>query len=110
MTALDETHDPTRRSFVQSANGHPDFPIQNLPLGIFSRGGGELRGGVAIGDQILDIKAAAGTGLFAGGAAAAAEAAAGSSLNAFLALERPTRRAFRARLVQLLALGSPEQA
>ena len=47
MTALDETHDPKRKSWVASAEGHPDFPIQNLPLGIFSPPNGEPRGGVA---------------------------------------------------------------
>jgi fumarylacetoacetase len=55
---LDETHDPSRTSWLDSANGHPDFPIQNLPLGVFDRGDG-ARIGVAIGDQILDLAAAA---------------------------------------------------
>jgi fumarylacetoacetase len=110
MTAVDETHDPARRSFVKSANGHSDFPIQNLPLGIFSRGGGQLRGGVAIGNQIFDVNAAVAGGLFSGEAATAAEAASGSSLNAFLALNSAARRAFRARLAELLTLGFPEQA
>ncbi len=55
---LDETHDPARTSWLDSANGHPDFPIQNLPLGVFDRGDG-ARIGVAIGDQILDLAAAA---------------------------------------------------
>ena len=59
----DATHDPGRRSWVASANGHPDFPIQNLPLGVFSPPGGEPRAGVAIGDEILDLAAAAETGL-----------------------------------------------
>ena len=35
MNRLDETHDPARQSWVASANGHADFPIQNLPLGVF---------------------------------------------------------------------------
>lgn len=52
---IDETHDPALTSWVESANGHPDFPIQNLPLGLFSVGeGGQARIGVAIGDFILD--------------------------------------------------------
>jgi len=59
MIAIDETHDPKRRSWVDSANGHPDFPVQNLPYGIFSTGGGAPRAGVAIGNHILDVKAAA---------------------------------------------------
>jgi fumarylacetoacetase len=56
---LDETHQPSRTSWVASANGHPDFPIQNLPLGVFSSPGGDPRIGVAIGDRILDVRAAA---------------------------------------------------
>jgi fumarylacetoacetase len=108
MTEIDQTHDPARRSFVASANGHPDFPIQNLPLGVFSAGG-EVRGGVAIGDRILDLGAALAGGLFTGEAARAAQAASGSTLNAFLALGRGARRALRARLSELLMQGSPEQ-
>ncbi|RTL60528.1 MAG: fumarylacetoacetase, partial [Hyphomicrobiales bacterium] len=51
MPQLDETHDASRRSWVASANGHPDFPLQNLPLGIFAPGGAEPRAGTAIGDK-----------------------------------------------------------
>ena len=58
MITLDETHDPSHTSWVDSANGHPDFPIQNLPLGVFQRGD-EPRIGAAIGDRILDLSAAA---------------------------------------------------
>jgi len=108
MTATDETHDPARRSFVQSANGHPDFPIQNLPLGIISPAAGGPRGGVAIGDQILDLRAAVGGGLFPV-ETYAAQAACGPTLNPFLALDGAARRAFRARLSQLLTAGCPEQ-
>ncbi|WP_294123773.1 fumarylacetoacetase [Sphingomonas sp.] len=63
MSQIDETHDPARTSWVESANGHPDFPIQNLPLGVFSAGTREPRIGVAIGDMILDLKGASGAGL-----------------------------------------------
>ena len=55
MSGIDETHDPARLSWVESANGHADFPIQNLALGIFSPPGGHARPGVAIGDLILDL-------------------------------------------------------
>ena len=51
---INETHDPARRSFVDSANAPDcDFPIQNLPFGVF-RPAPDLppRVGVAIGDQI----------------------------------------------------------
>ena len=57
---LDATHDPGLKSWVESANQPGcDFPIQNLPFGIFKRKGAKEspRGGVAIGDQILDLAA-----------------------------------------------------
>ncbi|MBI3471351.1 MAG: fumarylacetoacetase [Candidatus Solibacter usitatus] len=61
---IDETHDPARRSWVESGNDPAtDFPIQNLPLGVFSRPGESPRAGAAIGDQILDLRAA---GLYGG--------------------------------------------
>ncbi|MEO6225656.1 MAG: fumarylacetoacetase [Sphingomicrobium sp.] len=53
----DQTHDPALVSWCESANGHDDFPIQNLPLGIFSDSSGPRRAGVAIGDFILDLAA-----------------------------------------------------
>jgi fumarylacetoacetase len=87
MTRLDETHDPKRQSWVTSANGHADFSIQNLPVGIFSPpGSAERRGGIAIGDMILDLDAAAEAELFAGAARDAAEATSKGSLNELFAL------------------------
>jgi fumarylacetoacetase len=62
MTSLDETHDPSRKSWVVSANGHADFPIQNLPLGVFSAKNGP-RIGCAIGNYILDLRGMAEAGL-----------------------------------------------
>jgi len=107
MATIDDTHDPSRRSWVASANGHPDFPVQNLPLGIFSpRGGGAPRGGVAIGEMILDLAAARAAGLFAGDAATAAAAAAGPALNALFALGAGPRQALRHRLSELLGARS----
>ena len=111
MPQIDRTHDPKLASWVAAANGHPDFPIQNLPLGIFTPpGGGQPRGGAAIGDKILDLGAAHAAGLFAGEAARAAAAASGESLNALFALGAGPRQALRARLSALLAEGSAEQA
>ena len=56
MAGLNSTHDPARRSWVDSANDPDgDFPIQNLPFGVFSTDGGTRRVGVAIGNQILDL-------------------------------------------------------
>ncbi|MGE0222887.1 MAG: fumarylacetoacetase [Acetobacteraceae bacterium] len=99
---IDETHDPARRSWVASANNHPDFPIQNLPVGIFSPPGQAPRGGIAIGDRILDIAAALEAGLFAGAARDAAEAAARSTLNDFLAAGPAAHRALRQAVSALL--------
>jgi fumarylacetoacetase len=85
-TVLNETHDPARRSFVESANApDADFPIQNLPFGLFRPAGQPARVGVAIGDQILDVAAAADA--FDGPAAkAAAKACAAPQLNDLMAL------------------------
>jgi len=64
-TALDETHHPELASWVESANEPTtDFPVQNLPLGVFRRDDGAARPGVAIGDQILDLSATAEMHLF----------------------------------------------
>ena len=63
MTSIDETHDPARASWEASANGHADFPIQNLPLGVFSIDGSGPRIGCAIGDRILDLRGLAEAGL-----------------------------------------------
>ena len=54
----DETHDPNRRSWVDGGAEHLNFPVQNLPFGMFSSAGGGLRVGTAIGNKILDLKAA----------------------------------------------------
>ncbi|MGH7081078.1 MAG: hypothetical protein ACREFV_01270, partial [Acetobacteraceae bacterium] len=111
MTAdLSATWDVRLKSWVASANGHPDFPIQNLPFGVFSPPGGNPRGGVAIGDEILDLAAVLEAGLLAGDAAAAAAAAAGPELNAFLALGAGPRAALRARLSELLSANGADDA
>ncbi len=58
MAGLNETHDPARKSWVESANApDTDFPIQNLPFGVFSVDGGARCIGVAIGDMIVDLTA-----------------------------------------------------
>jgi fumarylacetoacetase len=103
MIHIDETHDPARRSWVPGANGHADFPIQNLPFGIFAPPGGTPRGGVAIGDRIVDLAALSAAGALTG---EAAQAAAGSTLNAFLALGAGPRQALRSALSKMLAVGS----
>ncbi len=102
-TTTDETHDPARRSWVLSANsGDTDFPIQNLPLGIFSLADGEPRFGVAIGDAILDIGAALRAGLLSGTAADVVEAGRSGQLNAVFAMGAASLKAFRKQIGLLL--------
>ena len=98
MLQLDSTHDPALRSWVPGANGHLDFPIQNLPFCVFSPPDGEPRGGVAIGDAILDLRAVLAAGLLTSEAARAAEAARGRDLNELFSLGEEPRRALRSRL------------
>ena len=107
---IDETHAPGRRSWVASANQHADFPIQNLPFGVFSPPGGAPRGGVAIGDEIFDLAAALEPGLFAGAAASAAQAAAGATLNPLFALGGAARVALRRRVGDLLDADGKDRA
>jgi fumarylacetoacetase len=102
---LDATHDPTRRSWVRSAQqAGTDFPLQNLPVGVFRRRrrAESFRGGVAIGDQILDLRALAATELLKGEAQAALTAAAQPELNQFLQMGAEHWRALRAALFELL--------
>jgi fumarylacetoacetase len=99
---IDETHDSSRVSWVESAQAHPDFPIQNLPFGVFSVGG-IRRGGVAIGDSVLDLAALAESGLLEGAAQTAVLAASGRTLNCLLALGAAPRRELRLRLSSLLS-------
>jgi len=110
MSVIDETYDPRRESWVASAHGHAEFPIQNLPFGVFSPRGGAPRGGVAIGDMNFDLKAGLEAGLFTGDAAPAAEAAAVATLNPLMALGPAPRLALRKRLSALLSADNPERA
>ena len=111
MAQLDATHDPRRRSWVTSAEGHRDFPIQNLPLGVFSPPGAtDRRAGVAIGDMIFDLGAALELDLFARDARHAAEAASSGSLNELFALGAAPRQALRARLSEILDANGSERS
>ena len=114
MTALtDATHDPALASWVESANVPDcDFPIQNLPLGRFrplSRDPGKiepLRVGVAIGDQVLDLKAAAGLSPWADEVYPLLEPLVTGDLAAFMQLGRRAWRTLRGALSAALTEGS----
>lgn len=107
---LNATHDPNRRSWIESANVDGcDFPIQNLPFGVFSAAGAR-RVGVAIGDRIVDVLALLEAGLLDGDAARAAEATTTGRLNELMALEPRHASALRARLSDLLRHDSPDKS
>ncbi|MCW5745863.1 MAG: fumarylacetoacetase [Alphaproteobacteria bacterium] len=110
MTGLDETHDPSLVSWVESANrDDSDFPIQNLPLGVFRRAGTDepWRGGVAIGDQILDLAAVRRLRAIRGAAAEPLRAASSASLNTFMAMGPHAWSALRRALSRALRAGAP---
>lgn len=90
---IDETHDPAKRSWVPSANlPDCDFPIQNLPLGVFRTSTiARPRLGVAIGDSVLDLS----------------EWLGGETLNGYLSLPASQRRELRRTLSRVLEEGSP---
>lgn len=110
---INATHDPKLKSWVESANtGNTDFPIQNLPHGVFRRKGTNesWRGGVAIGDQIFDMAAASALGVFKPAAQAAAATAGRATLNDLMAMGPSAWSALRAELSRLLRQGASEAA
>src|SRR5579859_6433368 len=103
---LDETHDPARHSFVEAANDpETDFPIQNLPLGVFStKADPSPRIGVAIGDRVFDLKKASGANKSF--TQPTVEALQETSLNRLFSLGRPALSHLRRTVANLLDQGS----
>lgn len=60
---IDATHDIGLDCWVPGAKGHGEFPVQNLPFGLFSPANEAPRPGIAIGDHILELQALAAAGL-----------------------------------------------
>ena len=112
MTTLNETHDPALRSWVASANApDTDFPIQNLPFGVFRRREAmdAFRIGVAIGDGVLDLAAATKTSTaLAQAIAAALDDPAATTLNGLMGRGKSTWSALRLALSRALRNGSAE--
>jgi fumarylacetoacetase len=107
MSELDETRSPALRSWVESAQAAGcDFPLQNLPFGVFRRAGSAERArvGIAIGDSILDLSAAARAG-WLGDNADVHAACACPRLNALMALGQDAWRAVRISASRLLRAG-----
>lgn len=101
---LDHTHNPNATSWVYSANGHQQFPLQNLPFGIWDRHGGRIV--TAIGDKALDLKAVIGKGLLHHLDMSLLEALSSTTLNAWMQLSQKERLAIRHALFNLLVQGS----
>jgi fumarylacetoacetase len=105
----DETHAPDLTSWVEGADGHADFPIQNLPLCVFSTGERPPRAGVAIGSMLLDIAAVADAALVAGEDERILRSVTGTTLNAFFSMSAAHRLRFRHILSHLLRAGADPQ-
>lgn len=112
MSQLNHTHNLATSSWLASANGHADFPVQNLPYAVFSEKDKypQWRAGVAIGDQVLDLAALQTKKLLTGLAAAALETANLASktfgLNAFMGTGPESWQALRHGLFALLESGA----
>ncbi len=101
---IDRTHDAQRTSWVESANSDDtDFPIQNLPFGVFRVGGGDTHVGVAIGDQVLDLRVLSERELLGDLDGDVARACRAPLLNELMALGPDAWQALRARLSELLS-------
>ncbi len=105
MAELNISHDPARRSWIESACvPASDFPLQNLPFGVFSTSTGDrARIGTAIGDQILDLGSAAAAGLLPPDCSGAVQA---DHLNLLMAAGPEVWSALRQRLSKLLGADS----
>lgn len=110
MRPVDETHDPKRRTWVPGAQDHPEFPIQNLPIGRFRRREDDALTipGIAIGDQVLDLTEAADAGLLPGAAAEALDLWDAEGMSAFLELGPETWSILRRGVSELLTAGTEE--
>jgi fumarylacetoacetase len=111
--AVNGTHDPALRSWVDGANlPSTDFPIQNLPFAAFRRAGSDqpFRGGVAIGDQILDLRSVHLRGSVANSVGAVLDACGEPTLNRFMAMGSAASSSLRAWLSEVLRRGSPHAA
>jgi fumarylacetoacetase len=97
---------PLMKSWVASANtGQTDFPLNNLPYGVFSVADEEPRCGVAIGDQIFDCQAAEAEGLLSFGDLTLFDV---PFWNDVMDAGPDIWAAVRARLTEILADGSVE--
>lgn len=93
------------KSWVDAANGHPDFPLDNLPFGVFRNVGSSSEGrvGTAIGDRVLDLHGCQEAGLISEWACTR------TTLNELMSRGREAASRLRKRLIELLRDGSPDR-
>ncbi|MFY0594240.1 fumarylacetoacetase [Roseivirga sp.] len=101
-----KANNPELKSWV-SVPENSDFPIQNIPFGIFSVNQSQSHAATAIGDQVLDLAALHSAGLF-NGIDLPANVFEQNTLNDFMALGKKTARALRDRVSELLSEGNTE--
>ena len=106
---MNETHDPERTTWVESAQAPTDFPIQNLPYGVFRRRGTleRPRVGVAIGTDVLDLSACVEVVGFTGPSEKATQACTSHTLNGLMSLDRQHWSSLRQQVSALLSQDSP---
>ena len=110
---LNETHELDLVSWLESANSSTtDFPIQNLPIAEFRVKGSEqdFRGGIAIGDQIVDLKALAEKQVFSGLVQECLVLCSQTELNDFMAMGQEAWSALRLAMSRALREGADLQA
>ncbi len=112
MIPLNETHAPSEQSWLDSANDpQTDFPLQNLPFASFQQIGEsqQWRGGIAIGDQVLDLKQLAQKNLLQQDAQRAIELGSQRQLNELMGARPQILSALRKGVWELLRVGSPSK-
>jgi fumarylacetoacetase len=98
-------------SWIESANdGVTDFPLQNLPFGVFSTNRLDPRVGVAIGNQVLDLRACAEQGILRSLSPAIQQACTAPVLNRLMLLGRTASSALRGLLIEILGSSAPTEA
>ncbi|MCW3124369.1 MAG: fumarylacetoacetase [Bacteroidetes bacterium] len=97
---MSKANDPSLRSWV-TVKPESDFPIQNLPFGVFKTATGNARIGVAIGEYILDLQALAKSGLL-DTVAFDKNLLSKDTLNQFITLGKHVTNAVRERISELL--------
>lgn len=103
---MSNANNPNLKSWVEVKPGS-DFPIQNLPFGIFKTAGTHARAGVAIGDYILDLSVIANAGLL-DSITFDKEVLLHPVLNDFIAQGKAVTNAVRERVSHLLNAENPQ--